>query len=141
MPKPKPSIFISHSSVDADIVDHLRRDLSRLHLTIWDDKELKPGENLNEQLEQALQQSAIYLLFVDPESLKSNWSNFEIGVAAARASRSEDVELIPILRRGAKWDDLPAPLRQRGGINANRMSADELSRTLQTKLQKFSEQK
>ncbi len=138
MPKPKPSIFISYANVDRDKVDYLRRDLARLRLNVWEDVKITPGENWSEQLERALQGSRIYLLFISPDSLKSDWANFEMGVASARASGSSDVTLIPVIHHGAKWEDLPVTLRDRAGINANEMSWDELSETLRKRLEELS---
>lgn len=130
------SIFISHLSTDKDIADYLRRDLTRSHWDVWDNVQIRAGEDWGKRLEHALRQARVYLLFIGPDSLKSDWTNSEMGVATARAV-SSDVALIPVLRRGAQWEDLPEPLRHRACINANEMSSEELSNMLIKRLDKL----
>ena len=52
--------------------------------------------------------------------------NFELGVAASRAARS-DVHIIPVLLGGAREDQVPAFLRDLRLINANDASDEEVA--------------
>jgi len=140
--KDKPSVFISYSGVESDDIKQLRKHIERLELHVSDDATFQTASsNWRRELERALRRANIYLFFISPKGLDSAWTNFEMGVAAARASDSSDVTVIPVLRDGAKWDDIPAVLRRTRGIDANKMSASELAEKLKLTLEGISEKK
>jgi hypothetical protein len=103
-------------------------------LRIWSDREIRSGERWAEAIEKALTDAKIYLVFVSPESLASRSANFEMGVAASRAAQSLDVRLIPILLKGARWQDIPRLLQGRIGIDAKNLTAGQIAESLRNLL-------
>lgn len=74
-------VFISYSRRDSDYVYLLARELRRIGLDIWIDRNIDPGSNWDNSIEQALKDSAKMLLIVSPDSMRSEnvhdeWSYF-----------------------------------------------------------------
>jgi len=134
MPDTEPKIFISYAHSDQDTVEAVTRALDSKGLRIWSDREIRSGERWAEAIEKALTDAKIYLVFVSPESLASRSANFEMGVAASRAAQSLDVRLIPILLKGARWQDIPRLLQGRIGIDAKNLTAGQIAESLRNLL-------
>lgn len=111
--KPK-HLFISYAQADADdvvsFVSMLQEELTGqgAEVDIWMDREsLRPGEQWQQSITTAVADSVGMLVFVSPESMRSNWVRRELQDAVADKNRL----VVPvILHRVA---DLPRELTER----------------------------
>lgn len=75
------STFLSHSSVDYELVSHVARELCRRGVIPWLDRnELSPGENLLAALRSAIRRQATVAVFLSPSSAASSWVRDELSV-------------------------------------------------------------
>lgn len=74
------STFLSHSSVDHELVEAVAQRLGRRGVLAWFDKnELRAmGDSLDQVLKQAVQQQATLTIFLSEASLNSAWCNDEL---------------------------------------------------------------
>lgn len=98
-----PSVFISYSRRDIDFVNKLVADLRRQRATVWFDKRLRVGKDWQVQLEQAIKQSDAFVLVMSPDSLASEWVQWEIEKA-----REHGKPIFPLWHR--ECDDVPSEL-------------------------------
>jgi TIR domain len=76
------STFLSHSSADKPLVEAVARELSRLGLIPWLDKnELDPGLSLGQALREAIRRQATVTVFLSPSAVASRWVDDELAVA------------------------------------------------------------
>lgn len=122
----KPTIFISHSSLDKELIRQIkdlvnRRTSGTVDLFQSSDGESIPfGNNWIHQVEENLNKSKIMLVFVSPRSAMSSWIYFEAGFAY-----SKGVKVIPIGIDGVDIGNLKPPLNLLQGFNIT--SADGLN--------------
>lgn len=114
----KPTVFLSHSSRDAESLKRLQATLQRvtsgtLSLFLSSDGQSIPfGRNWVATVEQALDSSALMFSFLSPVSTGSAWINFEVGYAYARG-----VKVVPVAIMGKDLDTLNPPLSLLQGFN------------------------
>lgn len=114
----KPTIFISHSSVDKDLILQIKSLISActsgtVDLFQSSDGESIPfGNNWIHQVEENLKKSQIMLVFVSPRSAMSSWIYFEAGFAY-----SKGIKVIPIGIDGVDIGSLKPPLNLLQGFN------------------------
>jgi len=103
-------IFISHSSKDDPFVAQLRQALELRGLAVWaDSRNLRGGDQLSPEIEQAISGARAVLVVVSQHSLNSEWVHDEVAYAR-QVQRKRGVEgfpIIPLLLPGMK----PAALR------------------------------
>ncbi|MGD2088751.1 MAG: toll/interleukin-1 receptor domain-containing protein [Candidatus Aminicenantes bacterium] len=76
------STFLSHSSVDSEIVHLVARELGRRGILPWLDKnELEPGTDMAAQLDQAIKNQTTVTLFLSKAALASKWVGDELKAA------------------------------------------------------------
>ncbi|MFZ1397290.1 MAG: TIR domain-containing protein [Candidatus Promineifilaceae bacterium] len=116
--KPKPSepiernprqIFISHAHQDAEFAQKLAADLRENGWKIWIAPDnIRPGEKWEEAINRGLIESAVFVLIISPESVKSRWVNVEADIAIDMEQRG-DMYMLPLVVKpsevAAKWDD------------------------------------
>ena len=114
----KPTIFISHSSLDKELIGQIKdlvsdRTSGTVDLFQSSDGESIPfGNNWIHQVEENLNKSKIMLVFVSPRSAVSSWIYFEAGFAY-----SKGVKVIPIGIDGVDIGSLKPPLNLLQGFN------------------------
>lgn len=114
----KPTIFISHSSLDKQLIRQIKdlingRTSGTVDLFQSSDGESIPfGNNWIHQVEENLNKSKIMLVFVSPRSAMSSWIYFEAGFAY-----SKGVKVIPIGIDGVDIGSLKPPLNLLQGFN------------------------
>ncbi|MDT0112492.1 toll/interleukin-1 receptor domain-containing protein [Listeria booriae] len=115
----KSSIFISHSSLDKDVVGILK---SRIHeLTVGsidifvssDGESIPFGSNWLATIEDGLKASEVMFLFITPNSINNMWIAFEAGFGY-----SKGIKVIPICF-GVGVSDLKPPLSILQGFDLN----------------------
>jgi hypothetical protein len=106
-----PSVFISHSRRDTAYAEALRDALKARKINVWFDSDIQPGDDWQESLGRALEESSAVSVLLTPESTGSLWMAAELGAALAL-----DKDLIPIVDRDLEPSSIPGPLRLRTGI-------------------------
>lgn len=102
MASSKTKVFISHSAADAATAKAVAQALHTAGVsTFLDIEQISSGDNWREDILAQLETASIYLLLVSPEYVKSSWSQFEIGVAVARA-RERGAQVVPVLLGDAR---------------------------------------
>jgi tetratricopeptide (TPR) repeat protein len=90
-------IFISHSTQDDAFVAELRQALELRGLTVWaDSRNLRGGDQLAPEIEQAIRAARAVLVVVSQHSLNSGWVHDEVDYAR-RVRRKRGVEQFPII--------------------------------------------
>ena len=94
-------VFLSHATSDKPAVEELARRLRRRKLKPFLDKwHLVPGEPWQEALEEALDRSQTFAVFLGPGGI-GPWQNEEMRDALATRVRDESRRVIPVLLPGA----------------------------------------
>ena len=127
MTKRKPIVFLSYASADVDLADYLVRDLHAQGVDVWSDRSIQPGEKWHEAIVKALEDATIFVLLISPDALKSEWMNFELGVALSRDPRSSRRRILPVLTRGVDRKSLPAALRNLQAVEMEGVGIAEAS--------------
>jgi len=78
--------FLSHSSEDKPYVEEVAARLTPYRARI-DSQAFRPGEDFRDAIRRAMNESAVFVLFVSKNALESPWVNFEINEAELRALR------------------------------------------------------
>ena len=112
-------LFVSYAQSDSEVVDSfvdlLRRELEMqsVGLDIWmDRRSLKPGEQWDRAIHDAVMNSRGMLVFVSPAAMKSNWVRNELLAATADDTRLvvpiiiEHVEDLPMVLARRQWLDI-----------------------------------
>jgi len=104
-------VFISHSSVDKEFVQRLATDLrTRKGIDAWFDQwEINPGDRIPERLEEGLSEAEVLTLVLSPDSVNSEWVEYErqawLAMQIEEEKRAKDESrpparrLIPVLYR------------------------------------------
>src|SRR5262245_5854907 len=90
-------VFISHSSADKPFVRRLVKRLERESFSVWlDEKELKPGDALSDEIAKALREARVVLVVVSVASVRSKWLKYELTLATDRMVKG-DCRVIPVV--------------------------------------------
>jgi uncharacterized protein YjbI with pentapeptide repeats/ribosomal protein L29 len=91
------SCFISHSSKDEAFAEQLHERMRAARLPVWfAPEDVKGGEKLHEQIEQAIEMHDRLLLILSEESIRSKWVERELRRARKAELRSGRRKLFPI---------------------------------------------
>jgi hypothetical protein len=104
-------IFFSYSHKDRKLMDVVRRQFivfEREGLIIkWYDREILPGQELDQEISVRLQRAKIILLLVSPHFIESKYCyNKEMSEALKRHEKG-NAKVIPIILRPCSWKDAP----------------------------------
>lgn len=104
---PRPTIFVSYSHQDEDLVQEFKQQLDHLQVPVWDDQDILPGTNWEEAIRQRLDQADIILLLVSPHFLASR-SCYEIETKRAlELQQTGQAQVIPVLLHACAWRATP----------------------------------
>ncbi|MBT9520267.1 MAG: TIR domain-containing protein [Dechloromonas sp.] len=132
-------LFVSYAQSDSEVVDSfvdlLRRELEmrQVGLDIWmDRRSLKPGEQWDRAIHDAVMNSRGMLVFVSPAAMKSNWVRNELLAAAADNTRLivpviiGHVEDMPKVLAERQWLDISSARFDKDAMHslANRLASD-----------------
>lgn len=93
----KYDVFISYAQGDLDVAKRISKILREEGLRVFNSEEcIQLGEDWTNAITDALENSQSYILLITPESVKSRWTNFELGVITQRSYRSNKL-VIPII--------------------------------------------
>ena len=114
----KPTVFLSHASIDEAPLRALKKKLvektnSSINFFLASDGQSIPvGRNWVHKIEEELKGSHVMFVFVSPSSIASQWVFFEAGFAYARG-----IKVIPVGLLGIDLAELPPPLGLLQGFN------------------------
>lgn len=94
----RPTVFLSHSSVDKPFVEMLARDLEPHCAKVWfDKKDIKPGRFFLDEITKGIKASSFLIILLTKNSVESDWVKFELRKAFGRILNSGHGRLIPIM--------------------------------------------
>ena len=114
----KPTIFFSHSSRDAQLIGRLKAHFLRATggsvdvFLSTDGQSIPLGRNWVHKIEEALEHAGFMVVFVTPNSLRSNWIFFESGFVYGKKIR-----VVPVGFLGVDLAALSPPLSLLQGFN------------------------
>lgn len=114
----KPSLFLSHSSVDAEPIARLKKLLNTatggtLDIFVSSDGQSIPfGRNWVHEVEEALRHAKLMFVFLSPAALGSRWIPFEAGFAYGIG-----IQVVPVGIYGVDLAQVGAPLSLLQGFN------------------------
>jgi hypothetical protein len=101
------SVFLSHSSKDAEFASWLATELRRCGHAPWlDEWEIKVGECIVTRLGQGIAGSDAVVLVMTPEAVTSGWVGREWKTAYWNEINRNKVLLLPVMLRGCEVPDL-----------------------------------
>ncbi len=97
-------IFISHNTKDGEFVNALRKSLESEGLDIrTDSRESAPGDELEYETKQAIEQARAFIVVIGPETINSLRALKETKYALeVRDKGRDDYKVIPLIREGVK---------------------------------------
>lgn len=98
-------LFISYSHADKPLVTEIAKLFEEAGLEVWFDHQLLPGEKWQEVLYEEISRSDVFVYALSPESVNSQWCQWEYETAAKLGKR-----ILPILLQ--KNTPLPEELKQ-----------------------------
>ncbi len=124
----KPTVFFSHSSKDSDTLIRLKEMFvektgGTIEVFLSSDGQSIPlGKNWVHRIEEALEETSLMLVFLTPNSVKSDWIYFETGFVY-----SKGVRVVPVGIMGVDLSHIKPPLSLLQGFNiSNKDGLDNL---------------
>src|SRR5438093_11503856 len=101
--QPPYRVFLSYSMQDQNWVREFASALHDKGVSSWfDATQIAPGESLAERIEEALRESRVLVLIVNPRTIRNPSMSFELGAAVADKKR-----IIPVLMEDVPAEDVP----------------------------------
>ena len=104
-------IFISYSHKDEELRKELEKHLAELKrqeiVTTWSDEQIRPGEELDNAIEEELERADIILLLVSPDFLASTYCREIETVKALEQRKTRGAITIPVILRPCAWKRAP----------------------------------
>ncbi|MFM7844887.1 MAG: toll/interleukin-1 receptor domain-containing protein [Planctomycetota bacterium] len=121
MPDPKTQqVFISYSHADHVRVNELAQKLEAEGLKVWMDRKIPPGQDLQREIEKALDESEILLIVMSTANKSASpYQYMELGMALHSAAGRSRKTVIPVLLDGTDRAALPPFLRNHLTIEFN----------------------
>lgn len=97
-PEVTKSVFLCHSHKDEILhSERLAKDLKKHGVKVWYDAwSALPGNSLMEKISKGIHETDYFIVLLTPNSIDSNWVNFELGLAFNRYNK-EGTQIIPII--------------------------------------------
>lgn len=112
-------IFLAHSSKDKQFVSRLASDLSQRGIDVWiDEAEIMVGDSLLGKIEQGITETDYLMVFLSPNSVKSEWVNREVRAALTQEIDTKRIRVLPVVieqceipgfLRDKRWLDFTSP--------------------------------
>jgi len=94
----EPQVFIAYAFRDSDYAKRLAQDLKERGVRVWlAEEQIRPGDKVQERIEDALLTSGYLLALLSMASLSSKWVQNEFQMALLRESRGKWPRVIPVL--------------------------------------------
>jgi len=109
-PKPVP-LFLSYAHEDESFLRKLKVHLSLLKrqgfISTWHDRQIVPGANWAEAIDEHLEQASIIVLLVSPDFLASDYCYQVEMLRALARHQTGQARLLPVLIRPCDWEEAP----------------------------------
>ncbi|MEZ6031992.1 MAG: toll/interleukin-1 receptor domain-containing protein [Planctomycetaceae bacterium] len=107
----KRKVFVSHSSVDKQLVERIVKELESRDLQVWFDKyEMGVGDSIVQGIDQGLSDADYFLLILSPNSVKSNWVQRELNAALMEETSKRGIVVLPAIIKDC---EIPTLLKDR----------------------------
>ncbi len=111
MTNAKPSVFISYSHKDAGwmkrLADHLHVYELEEMLTVWEDRQIRAGQDWLPEIDSALQQARVAILLISNDFLISPFiRGKEVPPILERRSQGGLI-VVPVIVKACNWQDVP----------------------------------
>lgn len=74
-----PTVFLSHSSKDKDVVKRLRDELIKHNVKVWfDETNILAGDSIRNEIDKGISKSDFCLFIVSDNSVTSDWTKYEV---------------------------------------------------------------
>lgn len=104
-----PRVFLSYSRADLEWARSLAEALQRRGVRIWFDQwDILPGDRIDDQIEQALQESEFVVVLIGLNGGTSSWAAFELGAALGMGKK-----IVPVVSPAVPIESLAGPIRSR----------------------------
>ena len=104
-------IFISYAHKDEELRQELEKHLAELErqkiVATWSDEQIRPGEELDNAIEEELERADIILLLVSPDFLASTYCREIETVKALEQRKTRGAITIPVILRPCNWQRAP----------------------------------
>lgn len=113
-----PTAFLSHSSLDKELVSRLANDLTAAGIAPWyAEWEIKPGDSLRRKVDEGIETASHFLVILTANGLRSEWVQTELDAAMIRRIEGK-CRLIPVLHEIGD-NEVPTTLRGRRWVMLN----------------------
>ena len=103
--------FISYSHQDEQNLELLHRHLAQLKrdglITTWTDKDILAGQELNNTISSALEDSQLFLALISPDYINSNYCYEKEFETAKKMQKQNKITIIPIILEPCDWLNTP----------------------------------
>jgi archaellum biogenesis ATPase FlaH len=104
-------VFCCYAHEDRDILDDLKKHLMSLQrqgrIDVWNDADINPGRNWEEEIKQHLNTAHIILLLVSPDFMASDYCYSKEMLRAMERHNQGEASVIPIIVRPVYWQIAP----------------------------------
>src|SRR5438552_7642355 len=100
-------IFCSYAHKDEGLRDELANHLKRAHISAWYDREIKPGTDWANEIDEHLELADIVLLLVSSDFMASRYCYEKEMMRALERHEKEGIFVIPLIMRSVYWQDAP----------------------------------
>lgn len=95
------NLLISYSHKDKKFANTLKKALIRYNLSVFlDEHEMQVGEDIAARLRNEIMRCDFVIIIITPNSIESNWVNWEIDFALNWELTENKVKVLPILMQG-----------------------------------------
>ena len=116
-------IFISYSHKDEVWKDRLQEQLEvfalEAYLSVWDDRQIEPGDDWFAEIERELNQAQVAIMLVSADFLVSNFIRTKEIPVFLRRREQEGMRLIPLVIKPCAWQEVPWLEEIKGGSEDN----------------------
>lgn len=119
------SVFLSHSSKDAEFVNKLAERFKQAQVKFWLNK-LKIGDSLFKEIGSAINDADFFAIVLSKNSIGSNWVKRELRNALSKEIDEDKVVVLPIL-----IEDVPLPPFLNDKVYADFTTADKFEESFQ----------
>ena len=104
-------IFVSYSHKDENLRQELETHLSGLRneriVSVWDDRRIESGEEIEKEIDRHLEEADIVLLLVSPAFLASSYCYDREMRRAMERHEQRDARVVPVILRPCDWHNAP----------------------------------
>src|SRR5205085_6301379 len=119
-------IFISYSRHDHDFVEPIVQVLKERGLSVFFDRDIEVGQSWMTVLQAAMLSSRVAVIFITPDSLKSDWVQQELESALMLAANSDEKRyVISVLLRETNPGQLPLFLRLKQSLDRSQANLSD----------------